>query len=130
MDRLCADGCGHNPIGGAYVSRPPTSDLRPLKLKPIIYSIVNLVIAAWVLNLLRTGGWLTHHYEWNDPNTINFFLMLVEPLVVLGVIAYWIWRTAGLYRVLFISFILQLIVAAGFLALLGWFLFTYKPKMM
>jgi hypothetical protein len=89
-----------------------------------------LVIAAWVLNLLRTGGWLTHHYEWNDPNTINFVLMLLEPVVVLGVIGYWIWRTAGLYRVLFISFVLQLIVVAGFLALFAFFYFTWTPRLM
>ena len=82
------------------------------------------------MRLLRTGGWLTHHYDWNDPNTINFLLMLVEPVVVLGVIAYWIWRTAALYRLLFISFITQLIVGAGYLALFLFFVFTYKPRMM
>ena len=87
-----------------------------MKLKPVIYTIVNLVIAIWVLRLLQTGGWLTHHYEWNDPNAINFLLMLLEPVVVLFVIAYWIWRTPGLCRVLFISFVVQLLVAAGFLA--------------
>ena len=56
--------------------------------------------------------------------------MLLEPVVVLGVIAYWIWRTAGLYRVLFFSFVLQLVVAAGFVALFAFFYFTYKPRMM
>jgi hypothetical protein len=101
-----------------------------LKPKPVIYTVVALVIAVWVLRLLQTGGWLTHHYEWNDPNTINFVLMLVEPLVILGVIAYWIWRTAGLYRVLFISFVLQLVVAAGFVAFFSFFFFTWKPKLM
>lgn len=101
-----------------------------LKPKPIIYTVVNLVIAAWVLRLLQSGGWLTHHYEWNDPNTINFLLVLIEPVVVLGVIAYWIWRTPGLYRVLFISFVLQLVVAAGFLAFFAFFFFTWKPRLM
>ena len=56
--------------------------------------------------------------------------MLVEPVVVLGVVAYWVWRTAGLYRVLFISFVFQLMVAAGFLALVSWFILTWKPRMM
>jgi hypothetical protein len=101
-----------------------------VKLKPVIYTIVNLVVAIWVLRLLQTGGWLTHHYEWNDPNAINFLLMLLEPVVVLFVIAYWIWRTPGLYRVLFISFVVQLLVAAGFLAFFAFFFFTWKPRMM
>ena len=101
-----------------------------LKPKPVIYTLVNVTVAVWVLRLLRSGGWLTHHYEWNDPNTINFLLMLIEPVVLLGVIAYWIWRTARLYRLLFVSFVLQLVVAAGFLALFVFFFLTWKPKLM
>ena len=101
-----------------------------VKLKPVIYTIVNLVIAGWVLRLLQTGGWLTHHYEWNDPNAINFVLMLLEPVVVVFVIAYWISRRPGLYRVLFISFVFQLLVAAGFLGFFAFFFFTWKPRMM
>ncbi len=104
--------------------------MTKVKPKPVIYTLVNLIIAVWVLRLLQTGGWLTHHYEWNDPNSINFFLMLVEPVVVLGVIAYWIWRTSGLYRALFVSFVVQLVVAAGFFAFFAFFFFTYKPKLM
>jgi hypothetical protein len=101
-----------------------------LKPKPILYTVVNLVIAAWVLRLLQSGGWLTHHYEWNDPNTINFLLTVIEPVVVLGVIAYWIWRTPGLYRALFVSFVLQLVVAAGFVAFFAFFFLTWKPRLM
>jgi heme/copper-type cytochrome/quinol oxidase subunit 4 len=101
-----------------------------LKTKPVIYSVVNLAIAAWVLGFLRTGGWLTHHYEWNDPNTINFVLMLLEPIIILAVIAYWIWRSPQFYRALFISFIFQLLVAAGFVALFAFFFLTWKPRLM
>jgi hypothetical protein len=99
-------------------------------MKPIIYSVANLAVATWVFRLLQTGGWLTHHYEWNDPNTINFVLLLVEPVLVLCVIAYWIWRTPGLYRALFISFVVQLLVVVGFLTFFALFFFTWKPRMM
>lgn len=101
-----------------------------MKAKPIIYSVINLVIAGWVLSFLRTGGWLTHHYAWNDPNTVNFFLTILQPVIILTVIAYWIRRTVGLYKALFISFVIQLIVAAGLVALFAFFFLTWKPKMM
>src|SRR5205814_9891713 len=103
---------------------------EPLKTKPIIYSLVIVVGAAWVYRLLYTGGWLTHHYDLHDPNVINLVLAIVEPLVVLGVISYWIWRTRFLYRLLFISFILQLLIDAGFIAFIGLFMLTWKPRMM
>jgi hypothetical protein len=106
-------------------------DLIPrLRTKPVIYSIVNLIAAAWVYRFLVTGGWLTNHYQWSDPNVINLVLAIVEPAAVLVVIAYWIWRTPVLHRLLFIFFIVQLVIAAGFLAFIGFFFFFWKPKMM
>jgi hypothetical protein len=106
-------------------------DLIPrLRTKPIIYSIVNLIAAAWVYRFLVTGGWLTNHYQWNDPNIVNLILAIVEPAAVLAVIAYWIWRTPSLYRLLFILFVVQLVIGAGFVAFIGFFFFTWKPKMM
>jgi len=106
-------------------------DLIPhLKTKPVIYSIVNLIAAAVVYRFLITGGWLTNHYEWNDPNIVNLILAIVEPAAVLAVIAYWIWRTPFLYRLLFIFFVVQLVIGVGFVAFIGFFFFTWKPKMM
>ena len=99
-------------------------------MKPIIYSVLNLIGAAWVYRLLFTGGWLTHHYDLSDPDSINLLLAIVEPLVVLCVISYWIWRTRFLYRLLFISFIVQLLIDAGFIAFIGLFMLTWKPRMM
>ena len=100
------------------------------KTKPIIYSVVNLIVAVPVYRLLISGGWLTHHYDLRDPEVINLVLAIVEPLTVLGVIGYWIRRTRIFYRCLFISFIIQLLVGAGFLAFFGFFFLTWKPKMM
>jgi len=99
-------------------------------VKPIIYSVLNVVGAAWVYRLLFTGGWLTHHYDLRDPDSINLVLAIVEPLVVLCVISYWILRTPFLYRLLFISFIVQLLIDAGFIAFIGLFMLTWKPRMM
>ncbi|MFN2621970.1 MAG: hypothetical protein ABR611_03910 [Chthoniobacterales bacterium] len=101
-----------------------------MKTKPIIYSVLNLIGAAAVYRLLISGGWVTHHYDLLDPDVINLVLVIVEPLVVLCVISYWLWQTAFLYRLLFISFIVQLLIDVGFLAFIGFFFFTWKPKMM
>jgi len=105
-----------------------TSDVS--KTKPIIYSVVIVTGAAWVYRLLYTGGWLTHHYDLHDPDVINLVLAIVEPLVGLCVISYWLGRTRSLYRLLFISFILQLLIDAGFLAFFITFAVTWKPRMM
>ena len=88
-----------------------TSDVS--KTKPIIYSLLNLIGAAAVYRLLISGGWLTHHYDLRDPNSINLLLAITEPPVVLCVIAYWIWRTRFFYRLLFVSFIVQLLIDVG-----------------
>jgi hypothetical protein len=55
---------------------------------------------------------------------------IFEPIAVVAVVAYWIWRTHTLYRLVFISFITQLIVGAGYLTMFLLFVFTYKPRMM
>jgi hypothetical protein len=101
-----------------------------VKTKALIYSVVNLIGASWVYWYLIKGGWLTNHYHLNDPNIVNLVLAIFEPLAVIGVVAYWIWRTRSLYRLLFILFLLQLVIAAGFLAFILFFVFTWKPKMM
>lgn len=99
-------------------------------MKPIIYSVVNLIASAWVYWYLITGGWLANHYHLDDPNIVNLGLAIFEPITLLGVIAYWIWRTRFLYRLLFIFFLVQLVIGAGFIAFIGFFFFTWKPKMM
>jgi hypothetical protein len=89
-----------------------------------------LIGAIWVYRYLITGGWLTNHYQLNDPNIVNLVLAIFEPVAVAGVVAYWIWRTRSLYRLLFILFLAQLIVGAGFLAFILFFFLTWKAKMM
>jgi hypothetical protein len=101
-----------------------------MKAKPIIYTAVIVIVAAWVYRLLYTGGWLSHHYEFNDPNVVNLLLAIIEPITVVIAVAYWIWRARRLYRLLFFSFIVQLLVGAGFVAFIGFFILTWKPKMM
>ena len=101
-----------------------------LKTKAILYSIANLIGAAWVYRHLISGGWLTHHYALHDPDAINLGLAIVEPLVVVCVISYWIWRTRSVYRLLFASFVIQLLIDVGFLALIAFCFFTWKPRLM
>jgi len=101
-----------------------------LKTKAIVYSAVNLIGAILVYRYLITGGWLTNHYQLNDPNIVNLVLAIFEPIVVAGIVAYWIWRTRLFYRLLFFLFLAQLLVGAGFLGFILLFFITWKPKMM
>src|SRR5437762_8677638 len=98
--------------------------------KTVFYSVGNFAAASAVYWYLITGGWLTNHYHLDDPNIVNLGLAIFEPIAVLGVIAYWIWRTRFLYLFLFILFLVQLVIGAGFVAFIGLFFFTWKPKMM
>ena len=92
--------------------------------------MINLVAAAWVYWYLITGGWLTNRYQLGDPNIINLVLAFFEPIAVLAVVAFWIWRTRALYRLLFFFCVVQLLIGAGFLVFIGFFFFTWKPKLM
>jgi hypothetical protein len=103
--------------------------IRPLRIKPIIYSAVILIGAIWVYRFLNSGGWLTHHYQLNDPDSLNLIPVIFEPIAVLGVIAYWIWRTRLLYRLLFFLVLLQLLIGAAFLSVFLFFVLTWKAKM-
>jgi hypothetical protein len=60
--------------------------------KAILFTILHVVAAAAVYRYLITGGWLTNHYQLNDPNIVNLLLAIFEPIAVLSVIAYWIAR--------------------------------------
>ena len=69
-------------------------------LKAGLISVVHLVAATWVYRYLITGGWLTNHYHLNDPNIVNLALAIFEPIAIVNVIAYWLWRKPFLYRLL------------------------------
>jgi hypothetical protein len=98
--------------------------------KAIVMSAVHVIAAAAVYRYLITGGWLTNHYQLNDPNIVNLVLAIFEPIAVLSVIAWWITRNASLYRLMFVLFLVQLLIGAGFLAFLLFFAITWHPKMM
>jgi hypothetical protein len=108
-----------------------TSDLRPASVvKPVIYSIVNVLVGAFVYWHLIKGGWLTNQYHLNDPNIVNLVLAIFEPIAIAGVIAYWIAPKAYLARLLFILFLAQVIIAVGFLAFILLFFLSWHAKMM
>ena len=112
---------------------PRLTDLQLLKTKSIIYSAVTLIGAVWMYRFLNSGGWLTHHYQLNqlnDPDSLNLIPVIFEPIAVLGVVAYWVWRTRELYRLLFFLFLGQLLIGASYLAVFLLFVLTYKPRMM
>ena len=99
-------------------------------MKAVLYSIGHLVAAVAVYRYLITGGWLTNQYHLNDPNIVNLFLAIFEPIAVLSVMAYWIWRTSSLRRVMSILCLIQILIGVGFLLFILLFAITWHPKMM
>jgi hypothetical protein len=93
-------------------------------------SAVHVVAAAAVYRYLITGGWLTNHYQLNDPNIVNLVLAIFEPIAIVSVIAYWLLRKPALYRLIFILSLVQLLIGAGFLIFVLLFALTWHPKMM
>ena len=102
----------------------------PISRRAILYSVVHLVAAALVYRHLISGGWLTNHYQLNDPNIVNLVLAIFEPIAVLSVIAFWIFRRPALHRVMAILCLVQVIIGAGFLIFFVLFAITWHPKMM
>lgn len=100
------------------------------KLKVTLISIVHVVAAAAVYRYLITGGWLTNHYQLNDPNIVNLVLAIFEPIAIVCVIAYWLLRKPALYRLISILFFAQILIGAGFLFFILLFLFNWHPKLM
>ena len=98
--------------------------------KAAVISVVHLVAATAVYRHLITGGWLTNRYQLNDPNIVNLALAIFEPLAIVSVVAYWLWRKPFLYRLIFILFLVQLLIGAGFLIFILLFVFTWHPKLM
>jgi len=98
--------------------------------RAIVYSAINLIAAIAVYRYLITGGWLTNHYHFDDPNIVNLALAIFEPIAVLVVIAFWVGRTSFLYRALFLLMILQVLIGLGFAAFLLFFMLSWHPRMM
>jgi len=103
---------------------------KRLLMKVIVCSIGHLIAAAAVYGHLIKGGWLTNHYQLNDPNIINLALAIFEPIAVVSVIAFWIWRTSSLRRLTLILGVIQILIVAGFLLFFLFFAITWHPKMM
>jgi hypothetical protein len=98
--------------------------------KAIWYSVGHLVVASIVYRHLVTGGWLTAHYQLNDPNIVNLVLAIFEAIAVIGVAAFWIGRTQFLAKLLARLFLGQVVIGLGFLAFILFFFFTWRPKLM
>ena len=99
-------------------------------LKAGVISVVHVVAATAVYGHLITGGWLTNHYQLDDPNIVNLVLAIFEPIVLASVLAYWTWRKPFLYRLISLQCFVQLLIGAGFLVFILLFVFTWHPKMM
>jgi hypothetical protein len=84
-----------------------------LWLKATLFSVVNVVACAAVYWYLSTGGWLTSHYQLNDPNIVNAVPAIFEPIAIISVITYWQWRKSFLYRLMSILALIQIFAGAG-----------------
>jgi hypothetical protein len=93
-------------------------------------SVVHVLAATVVYRHLITGGWLTNHYQLNDPNIVNLLLAIFEPIAIVSVIAYWLLRKPALYRLISILFFVQILIGVGFLVFILLFMFTWHPKLM
>lgn len=100
------------------------------KLKAGLITLVHVVAATAVYRYLVTGGWLTNHYQLNDPNIVNLVLAIFEPIAIVSVIAYWLLRKPALYRLISILCLVQILIGAGFLVFILLFMFTWHPKLM
>ena len=98
--------------------------------KAALFSLVHLIAATAVYWHLITGGWLTNRYQFDDPNIVNLVLAVFEPIAIVSVIAYWIWRKSFLHRLISILCLVQILVGAGFLIFILLFTLTWHPKMM
>jgi hypothetical protein len=99
---------------------------------PAVVSVFQILAALAIYRFLNSGGWLTHRYYdlLHDPDNLNLVPVIVEPVAVLSVIAYWMRRTAGLRRLLMILAVVQVLIVASYLAVFALFVLTYRPRMM
>lgn len=103
---------------------------RPLRFKPILYSIVVVAAGLDIYWHLYTGGWLTNSYHLNDLDIVNLVLAIVEPILILVVVVYWLTAGPTPYRILFWSFLLQLLICLGFGLVFLLFVLTWHPRLM
>jgi hypothetical protein len=101
-----------------------------VRSKAIFFSAVNLIAVGAVLWHLVSGGWLTNHYQLDDPNIINLVLTIFEPTALVSVIAYWLCQNVFVYRLVSVLALIQLIVGAGFLIFFLVFMLTWHPRML
>src|ERR1700724_1701932 len=99
-------------------------------MKARLFSLINVIAGVAVYRYLITGGGLTNRDQMNDPNIVNLVLAVFEPIAIISVIAYWIWRKSFLYRLVFILALIQILIGAGFLIFILLFMLTWKAKMM
>ncbi len=69
-----------------------------------------MVAVTAVYRHLITGGWLTNHYQLDDPNIVNLVLAIFEPIAIVSAIAYWLWRKSFLYRRISILCLIQILI--------------------
>jgi hypothetical protein len=113
----------------AHAERTKLTMMSP-KLKAGLITLVHVIAATAVYRYLITGGWLTNHYQFNDPNIVNLLLAIFEPIAIISVIAYWLLRKPGLYRLMSILCFFQIFIGVGFLVFILLFMFTWHPKLM
>jgi hypothetical protein len=99
-------------------------------LKAGVISVVHVAAAAAVYRHLITGGWLTNRYQLDDPNIVNLVLAIFEPIAIVSVIVYWLWRKPFLYRLISILCLVQILIGVGSLIFILLFALTWHPKMM
>jgi hypothetical protein len=99
-------------------------------VKAIFLSVFNVIAAAVIYRFLYQTGWVTHHYDLRDRDSINLAPVIIEPVAVLCVLAYWVWRTPFLYRLMFVLAVIQMLFGAAFVADVLYFSLTYHPRMM
>jgi hypothetical protein len=98
--------------------------------KAVFLSGFNVIAAAVIYRYLYKTGWVTHHYDLRDSDSIKLVPVIVEPIAVLCVLAYWVWRTPFLYRLMFVLAAIQLLFGAAFIADVLSFHLAYHPRMM
>jgi hypothetical protein len=101
-----------------------------ISAKAVLCSIVHLIAAVAVYRYLISGGWLTNHYQLNDPNIVNLVLTIFEPIAIISIVGYWIGRRPFLYRLMSILCLVQVLIGIGFLVFILFFALTWHPKMM
>src|ERR1043166_8380243 len=112
------------------MEQPEKTVPTPSLPKAALISVVHVIAAAAIYRYLITGGWLSNHYQLNDPNIVNLALAIFEPIAIVSVMAYWLSRKRFLYRLITILCLLQLLICAGFLIFILLFALTWHPKLM